>query len=558
MLGNLRISIKLLIMVGLAVLGIAAVAGLGLATLKENLLEDRKTKLQELVLLARQALQLEYDAGRKAGLSEADMLVRSKALVRTLRFGKDDYFFANDTHGMVQAHPNAKLEGQANLDAQDVDGVYYRRGMIAAAQKGGGFVGYRFPREGGGEPLPKITYSVLFEPYGWVLGGGIYIDDVDAIFWSQVWRISALIAIALLVVVGVSYLIGRGIVRPIAGMTAAMRKLAGGDTTTAIPARERRDEVGAMAQSVQVFKDNMIEAERLRAANAESEKHAAARRAAERHEVADLFDQSVQGAVDEVLRVGGDIHDRAVSTAGRQETGSHRSIEVANAALATRGRLQTLAAAAQQMSSSVTEVARSVGDTARASAEAARDSEGVEREIGDLATSASEIGTVAQMISDIAGQTNLLALNATIEAARAGEAGKGFAVVAGEVKALAAQTARATVEITQKIGAIQERADGAVTAVSNVRGLIDRLAEMSNSVAASVEEQAAVTADIARNVNEVMGDVERISASIGDISRGAVMTCGGAIEVLWASNDLGATARTLKSDASDFVARIRA
>jgi methyl-accepting chemotaxis protein len=162
------------------------------------------------------------------------------------------------------------------------------------------------------------------------------------------------------------------------------------------------------------------------------------------------------------------------------------------------------------------------------------------------------------MISDIAGQTNLLALNATIEAARAGEAGKGFAVVAGEVKALAAQTARATVEISEKIGAIQERVGGAVTAASGVRGTIDRLAEMSNSVAASVEQQAAVTADMARNVHEVMGDIERIGATIGDITRASVVTCGGAIEVLWASDDLDATARSLKADAAGFVSRIRA
>jgi methyl-accepting chemotaxis protein len=134
----------------------------------------------------------------------------------------------------------------------------------------------------------------------------------------------------------------------------------------------------------------------------------------------------------------------------------------------------------------------------------------------------------------------------------------GIAVVAGELKALAAQTARATVEITQKIGAIQARADSAVTAVTNVRSTIDRLAEMSNSVAASVEEQAAVTSDIARNVNEVMSDVERISASIGDITRASITTCGGAIEALWASEDLGATARGLQSDASEFVKRIRA
>ena len=153
---------------------------------------------------------------------------------------------------------------------------------------------------------------------------------------------------------------------------------------------------------------------------------------------------------------------------------------------------------------------------------------------------------------------NLLALTATIEAARAGEAGRGFAVVAGEVKALASQTAQATVQITEKIGAIQDRVGGAVTAATGVRGTIDRLAEMSSSVAAAVEQQAAVTADIARNVTGVMTDVDQISANIGDVTRTSIITCGGAIEMLWASEDLGTTARSLKSDAADFVKRIRA
>jgi methyl-accepting chemotaxis protein len=556
MLGNLRISFKLQIMVGLAVLGIVAVAAVGLMTLKANLLEDREVKLQELVRQAHQALQYEYQAARKLGLSEAETVERSKALLRAFRFGKDDYIYALDRQGVALAHPNS--EGVSLLDVKDQDGVAIGRGLLAAASKGGGFVAYRYPRGSGGQPLPKLGYAIPFEPFGWAICSGIYIDDVDEIFWSQLYRVGALIGCALLLVVGASLVIGRSVVGPIAGMTAAMRKLAAGDTTTMVPARERGDEVGAMAQSVQVFKDNMIEAERLRAEQEASEKRTAAELAAQRNHVADLFDKSVQGAVDQVLQAGAAIEDRAEGAAHHQESGSKRSLGVADATTTTRARLQTLAAAAQEMSASITEISRGVSDAARASVEATKDSEGVAREIGDLAKSASEIGAVAQMISDIAGQTNLLALNATIEAARAGEAGKGFAVVAGEVKALAAQTARATVEITQQIGAIQERADGAVAAVTNVRGTIDRLAEMSNSVAASVEEQAAVTADIARNVNEVMGDVERISASIGDITRASVVTCGGAIEVLWASEDLGATARSLKTDAAEFVERIRA
>jgi methyl-accepting chemotaxis protein len=265
MLGNLRISSKLMIMVGLAVLGIGMVAAAGLAALGGNLLEDRKAKLQDVVGLASQALELDYRAAHDAGLSDAEAQVRSKALLRQLHFGKDDYFYALAMDGTVVAHPNQKLEGQNLIGNKDTDGVFFRRTEIELVKAGGsGFVSFRFPRVGSGEPSPKVVYVVGFKPYGWVISGGIYLDDVDAIFWSQAERIGVLIGIALLLVVAMSLALGHSIVKPITGMTAAMRRLASGDTAAAIPARERGDEVGAMAQSVQVFRDNMIETARLR------------------------------------------------------------------------------------------------------------------------------------------------------------------------------------------------------------------------------------------------------------------------------------------------------
>ena len=185
MLGNLRISYKLLMMIGLSVLGIAAVAGVGLSSLWDNLLEDRKGKLQDVVLLMRQALEMDYQASRKAGLSEADALEHGKTLIRTFRFGKDDYFYAIDGQGVAIANPNPKVEGKNLYNAADSDGVFFVRKQMELAANGGGFASYRFPRASGGEPLPKTSYAVEFKPYGWTVGGGIYLDDVHAIFWTQ-------------------------------------------------------------------------------------------------------------------------------------------------------------------------------------------------------------------------------------------------------------------------------------------------------------------------------------------------------------------------------------
>ena len=274
--------------------------------------------------------------------------------------------------------------------------------------------------------------------------------------------------------------------------------------------------------------------------------------------LAGLFESSVQRAVDQVVDLAGDIHKSSVAMAERQESGSQNSMSVGHAAHATSERLVTLSAAVEQMSASINEITRNVAEAARVSGEASTETVEVERGIGDLARSADEIGTVVQLISQIAGQTNLLALNATIEAARAGEAGKGFAVVASEVKNLANQTAQATVDITRKIEGVQGRADGAVAAMARVRETIHNLAEMSASVAAAAEEQSAVTQSISENVHGVMTEVDHVTRSIGDITRGAVVSCGRAITVLWAADDLDATAKTLKRDAVEFLNRIRA
>src|ERR1700743_1260178 len=164
MLGNLRISSKLLIMVGLSVLGIAAVAYFGLSTLR--------TKLQDVVTLARQTIDLDYQASKKAGLSDAEAFEKGRALLRTLRFGKDDYFYAFNPEGVVQSHPNPNVENKNLYNAPDSDGVYFTRDQIELAAKGGGFVRYRFSRPGGNEPMPKVSYAIPLHPYNWTVGAG--------------------------------------------------------------------------------------------------------------------------------------------------------------------------------------------------------------------------------------------------------------------------------------------------------------------------------------------------------------------------------------------------
>ena len=215
MLGNLRISFKLSAMVALAFAGIVAIALLGLAELKANLLEDRRAKLRDVVQLAVQTVTREYQDAITAGLTEQAATLRIKSTLRSLRYSSNDYFFAYDKAGVTQAVPDQQTEGQTSWDRKDSDGVFMIRELIEAAARGGGFVAYRFPRAGGTEPAPKLAYATEFRVNGWMIGSGNYIDDVDAIFRTEVWYIGAFAGVILLLVSGVCFLLSRSITHPV-------------------------------------------------------------------------------------------------------------------------------------------------------------------------------------------------------------------------------------------------------------------------------------------------------------------------------------------------------
>jgi methyl-accepting chemotaxis protein len=558
MVRNFRISTKILVMVFLSVLGIAAVACVGLLALKENLLEDRKAKLGEIVRVALQAVEHDYRAAQETGLSEAAAMAQIKAMLRTMRFGKDDYFITLDGHGQVLSHPNPKVEGLSNWDARDSQGVYFTREMVAAGGRGGDFVSYLFPRGGNGAPLPKLSYSVDFKPYGWTIGAGIYLDDIDAIFWAQVWRIGVLIGLALAVVLGASLLLGRSIVTPIAGMTAAMRKLANGEIATEVPARQRGDEVGAMAQSVQVFKDNMIEADRLRSEQDEIKRKAELDKKAFFDKMADDFDRSVRASLDTLAAAAREMRSTSQSMSATAAQTSTQATTVATAAEEASANVQTVAAATEELSSSVAEIGRQVTQSTKIAGQAVGEATRTNTTVQGLSAAAQKIGDVVKLISDIASQTNLLALNATIEAARAGEAGKGFAVVASEVKSLANQTAKATEEIAAQVAAMQGATTEAVSAIQSIGGTIGAINEIATTIASAVEEQGAATQEIARNVQEAAQGTGQVSSNIVGVNQVAAETGAAADQVLASADELGKQADILRRDVDGFLAKIRA
>jgi methyl-accepting chemotaxis protein len=558
MLGNLKISTKFFISIGLFVVGIVAVAVTGLVTLHDNLVEDRKAKLKDLVTVAQQIVTYNAKLATDGVLSEADAIKRSKDALRGLRFGNQDYFFVNKSDGVNQVHPNPKVEGSPFWDSKDSDGKYFARELIAAGNSGGGFVTYRYPRNGEGEPLPKLSYAVSFKPWDWIIGAGIYVDDIDAIFWARVYEVSAFIGVALLVVIAISLFLGRSITRPLGVVTGAMQRLAEGAKIDAVGLTERRDEIGVLAKSLAVFRENADRIERMEEDRRSAEALATEERREAMRRLADGFEQRVKSVVDMVSTASHDMQTMAASMRHTAEETSQRSTVVASASEEASTNVQTVASAAEELSASIAEISRQVAHAANIAQRAVGETRETDEMIHGLAATATKIGEVVSLINDVASQTNLLALNATIEAARAGEAGKGFAVVASEVKALANQTGKATEEIASQINAIQTATGSAVEAIKRIGGTIGEVSEVSSSIAAAVEQQGAATKEISRNTMEAARGTQDVSANITGVSSGASETGTSAMRVLSGAEELGQQAAQLKAEVEQFLAEVRA
>ena len=446
---NLTIAPKLGMVVGIALLGLCIAGLLAGYLMQQEMFNARVDEMHAIVDMARNmasGLQKEVEAGK---LTKEQAIAEFGRRGNTLNYNKGSgYLFGSTMDGVTVLSPNPKEIGQNRADIIVNGRNIGREWLQNVAAKGEYTMIYEYVRPGQEKAIRKLGYSVSLPFWNMYVGTGAYLDDLDEKMRPLIWLLGGAIFAIGLIAGCAAWMIGRGISRPLNNLGERMKALADGGLDGEIPGVGRGDEVGRMAATVQIFKDNAVRMRELEKAEAATRERASAERRTAMEGLASDFERNVNGIVRSVSTAAAGMQTTAQSMTATASDASTRAATVSAASQSASSNVSTVASAAEELSSSVEEISRQVTRSSEIASKAVGDAERTNATVQVLSTGAEKIGEVVKLIHSIAAQTNLLALNATIEAARAGESGRGFAVVASEVKALANQTAKATEEIS--------------------------------------------------------------------------------------------------------------
>jgi methyl-accepting chemotaxis protein len=561
LLSRLKIRTKLASMVVLSALTVCAIIALSASMSRGRMIEDRIGQLHaaaDMLVGLAQTLQDEVTAG-KMTVAEAQTQFRQRGRKMTFNKGQGYPVVYNADTSIMLNGANPQLEGKIT-GATDSNGVVIAKAQMEAAQRSpeGGTATYLYPRPGQTVPVPKMVFVRGFAPWNAVMSYGLYIDDLDTDVNALLLHLGAIGAGVMLLMLLLSWLISRDVLGALDRQKTRMQRIATGSLDQAVEETERGDEIGRMAETLEMLRQTALTARTLEAEQIATKQQGEQEKREALIALADRFDASVGRLVGMMASGSTELEATAQSMTGTAERTNQQATVVSSAAAEASSRVRTVATAAEELSSSISEISRQVAQSADIAARAVDSARRTDTIVRALADGAQQIEHVAELISSIAGQTNLLALNATIEAARAGAAGRGFAVVAAEVKSLASQTAEATKEIGTRITQIQSATREAVEAIQGITATIEEVSAIATTIGSAIEEQGAATAEIARNVTQTAQATQEVTTNIGGVSAAANETGGAAGLVLTAASNLSKHAEQLSGEVNVFLAGVRA
>lgn len=538
---NMKIRTKLWLITAVALAGVVSLSAVALLTLKDRMMEEKRIKTQHLIETAYGVLEYYHKLSQAGTMPEKDAQAAAIAVIKGMRYQEKEYFWINDMHPRMVVHPiRPELDGKDLTETKDPKGKQLFVEFVNAVKKNkAGFVDYMWPKPGLKEPILKISYVKGFAPWGWVIGTGIYVEDVDAAFWSMAQVLAGIAVFVVLALMGLSWLITSSILRQLGAepfrVTDIVRTVANGDLSVKIDAGNNKDSLlWAMKEMVEQLKKIV---EEIRVA-AESLASGSQQLSASSEEIS----RNMMGQTERVSQIATSSEEMTQTVEDVAKNASQIALSASTAAELARSGGSIVDRSAAEMNSIERTVNRSAG---------------IIRELGSRS---EQIGEIVSVINDIADQTNLLALNAAIEAARAGEQGRGFAVVADEVRKLAERTAKATAEIGSMIKSIQGDVGGAVVSMDGVKKQVDdevafamQAGESLQRIVRSVDELHLVIQQVASSTEEMSSVSEGISGDIQAISASSKETAVGAEQIARSSSQLARLAASLK----DIVGRFR-